>query len=102
MNEKQLRKDIPLTPDSYIQKTKIYTIIDSNVEKVVENLISRSNVGLIKYGVTTERSDLGAIEWLQHLQEELMDATIYIETLKRKFNESRSLSETDTSDSNLS
>lgn len=102
MKEKQSKLDIPSTLDSYIQKTRIYTITDSNVEKVVENLISRSNVGLIKYGVTTERSDLGAIEWLQHLQEELMDACIYIQTLKGKLNELRSLSETDPSNSNLS
>tara|TARA_B110001454_G_scaffold194106_1_gene195424 strand:+ start:1599 stop:1832 length:234 start_codon:yes stop_codon:yes gene_type:complete len=35
-----------------------------------------------KYGVNTERTDLSILEWLQHLQEELMDATVYIEKLK--------------------
>jgi hypothetical protein len=28
------------------------------------------------------RDDLNLIEWLNHLQEELMDATLYIEKLK--------------------
>ena len=29
-----------------------------------------------------ERNDLNLLEWLNHLQEELMDATLYIEKLK--------------------
>ena len=57
---------------------------DKNVENVVEQLRWRSEKGLLKYGVTTERKDLSVIEWLQHLQEELMDASVYIEKLKRE------------------
>lgn len=57
---------------------------DSNVVKVSDLLISRANKGLIKYGVTTERRDLGTLEWLQHLQEELLDAAVYIERLKQE------------------
>ena len=57
---------------------------DKNVENVVEQLRWRSEKGLLKYGVTTERKDLSTIEWLQHLQEELMDASVYIEKLKRE------------------
>ena len=56
--------------------------VDSNVEKVVKQLRARAELGLQKYGVTTERTDLSFLEWLQHLQEELMDASIYIEKLK--------------------
>lgn len=52
---------------------------DKNVEAVRESLLTRSQVGLKKYGVTTERDDLILIDWLRHLQLELMDATIYIE-----------------------
>jgi len=29
-----------------------------------------------------ERNDLTLLEWLQHLQEELMDAAVYVEKLK--------------------
>ena len=55
---------------------------DRNVEEVVKQLRWRAGKGLLKYGVTTERKDLSVIEWLQHLQEELMDASVYIEKLK--------------------
>ena len=60
---------------------------DSNVIKVVDLIVSRANRGLIKYGVTTDRTDLNTLEWLQHLQEELLDAAIYIEKIKGEFNE---------------
>ena len=60
---------------------------DKNVENVVEQLRWRAEKGLAKYGVTTERKDLSTLEWLQHLQEELMDATVYIEKLKREIKE---------------
>ena len=55
---------------------------DKNVEKVITQLRDREEEGLLKYGVNTERSDLSTLEWLQHLQEELMDASVYIERLK--------------------
>ena len=56
--------------------------MDSNVENVVKQLREREEEGLRKYGVNTERTDLTSLEWLQHLQEELMDASVYIEKLK--------------------
>ncbi len=60
---------------------------DQNVENVIEQLRWRAEKGLAKYGITTERKDLSVIEWLQHLQEELMDATVYIEKLKSQIKE---------------
>jgi tRNA A37 threonylcarbamoyladenosine biosynthesis protein TsaE len=42
----------------------------------------RSEVGIAKYGTTLEDNKATLIEWLTHLQEELMDATLYIEKLK--------------------
>jgi len=57
---------------------------DSIVESVVKQFKDRSNVGIAKYGVTLDRDDLSTLEWLQHLQEELFDATLYIEKLKSK------------------
>ena len=56
--------------------------MDKNVENVVKQLRDREEEGLRKYGVNTERKDLSTLEWLQHLQEELMDAAVYIEKLK--------------------
>ena len=60
--------------------------MDKNVENVVKQLRDREEEGLRKYGVNTERTDLSSIEWLQHLQEELMDACVYIEKLKHQKN----------------
>ena len=55
---------------------------DSNVEKVCKALKSREKKGMETYGVSTDRTDLSTLEWLQHLQEELMDACVYLEKLK--------------------
>lgn len=58
---------------------------DQIVNNVVEAFLSRSNEGLKKYGTTLSREDLSTLEWLQHAQEELMDAVLYIERLKKNF-----------------
>ena len=63
--------------------------MDRNVENVITQLCSREEQGMIKYGVNTERKDLSTLEWLQHLQEELMDATVYIEKLKSEMKETK-------------
>ena len=60
--------------------------MDLNVEKVCVQLQEREQRGLLKYGVNTERNDLSTLEWLQHLQEELMDGCVYIEKLKGELN----------------
>ena len=57
---------------------------DANVESVITKYRLRARDGLIKYGVTTERTDIGLLGWLNHLQEELMDATIYVERIKKE------------------
>ena len=59
---------------------------DSIVESVITQFKARSERGIHKYGVTLNREDLSTLEWLKHLQEELMDATLYIERLKQEFN----------------
>jgi len=55
---------------------------DTIVESVIEQFKQRSEVGINKYGVTLDRKDLTPLEWMNHLQQELMDATLYIEKLK--------------------
>ncbi len=62
--------------------------VDMNVARVSEMLYNRMEKGYTKYGVTTERKDLNTIEWLQHLQEELLDGAVYIERLKNEFKNS--------------
>lgn len=52
---------------------------DKNVEAVRAKLLERSHAVLAKYGVTTERTDTDLVGWLNHLQEELMDAAVYVQ-----------------------
>jgi len=55
---------------------------DSYVQIVKAKFEERSQRGMQKYGTNLEREDLNLQEWLTHLQEELMDATLYVERLK--------------------
>ena len=63
-------------------KKKQIQFRDPVVEKVVDKFISRSDVGFKKYKVTLENDQSNLIEWLNHLQEELMDAILYIQKTK--------------------
>ena len=55
---------------------------DKYVESVLNKYKQRSEIGIKKYNTTLERKDVDLLGWLNHLQEELMDATLYIERLK--------------------
>jgi hypothetical protein len=48
-------------------------------EKVIKKIRERAETGLNKYGTTMERDDLSEIDWLIHLQEEVLDAAVYLE-----------------------
>ena len=60
---------------------------DAITEAVVAQLRTRAEKGKLKYGTTMERDDLTLMQWLQHLQEELMDAAVYVEKLKGEIGE---------------
>ena len=55
---------------------------DPVVERVVDKFIDRSDVGFKKYKVTLEDDHSDMFAWINHLQEELMDATLYLQKLK--------------------
>jgi hypothetical protein len=55
---------------------------DPIVDRVINKFHERSQAGIKKYGTMLTRDDLSTLDWLNHLQEELMDATLYIEKLK--------------------
>jgi len=55
---------------------------DKIIQKVVEKFKERSDVGYKKYGVTLHDDEPSLHKWLNHLQEELMDAVNYIQKLK--------------------
>ena len=55
---------------------------DPVVRRVVDKFVSRSDVGFAKYGVTLEQDPSEMFQWLNHLQEELMDAVMYLQKAK--------------------
>lgn len=55
---------------------------DTIIKSVIDQILQRSDTGFSKYGVNLDRKDLSLYDWLQHLQEELMDAVNYIEKIK--------------------
>ena len=87
-HQSHLKKVDPEKWDAIVQrmedKERKHNAMDKNVENVVKQLRDREEEGLQKYGVNTERKDLTTLQWLQHLQEELMDASVYIEKLKNE------------------
>ena len=60
---------------------------DLIVQEVKELYDARSEVGINKYNTTLEDSLDGLETFLEHLQEELMDATLYIQKLKQIIDE---------------
>ena len=60
---------------------------DPVVERVVDKFVSRSDVGFAKYGVTLRDDPSNMFAWLNHLQEELMDAVLYMQKLKESTTE---------------
>jgi hypothetical protein len=68
--------------DLYI-KFKNETMKDTIVESVIEQFKQRSEVGIKKYGVTLDRTDLSRLEWLNHAQQEAMDLILYLEKIKQ-------------------
>jgi hypothetical protein len=57
---------------------------DSILVAVMAKYYERSKKGQQKYGTNLDRKDVDLEGWLNHLQEELMDATLYIEKLKKE------------------
>ena len=71
-------------------KEKTIKFRDPIVERVVDKFVGRSDVGYKKYGVTLDKDPSEMLEWLNHLQEELMDAVLYLQKAKEKYEAERS------------
>ena len=71
-----------------IAERKSYGFRDPVVKNVVDQFVSRSDVGYEKYGTTlheertTKLKGLG--KYLQDIQEELMDAVLYIQAAREE------------------
>ncbi|NDE17577.1 hypothetical protein EBZ80_21890 [bacterium] len=57
--------------------------LDSIVRTVIGKFAQRAAVGKAKYGVTLDRTDLSVLDWINHAQEEHMDAILYLEKLRQ-------------------
>ena len=66
---------------------------DPVVRRVVEKFVDRSNVGFAKYGRTLDSERLGGhkdlVGYLNDVQEELMDAILYIQTAREELTDLR-------------
>jgi hypothetical protein len=62
---------------------------DPVVQCVVNKFVDRSDVGYAKYGKTMRDDHSDIFVWLNHLQEELMDATLYLQRLKEEISSLR-------------
>ena len=54
----------------------------STVERACKLIQGRANVGQVKYGVSIDRDDLTASQWVQHALEEMLDGAQYLIRLK--------------------
>lgn len=70
-----------------VNTRRLRDINDPIVERVKEMLTLRSKIGIAKYDTTLNDSKLSTLQWLQHLQEELLDGACYIERLKKDLDE---------------
>ena len=84
MNSKYLDESL----DDQETNTKEVEFRDPVVERVVDKFIKRSDVGYAKYGTTlheertTKMKDL--LKYLNDIQEELMDAVLYIQAAREE------------------
>jgi hypothetical protein len=73
--------------------TKRIQFRDPVVERVVDKFVERSNVGFEKYGRTLHSERTGKHKdlsgYLNDVQEELMDAILYIQAAKEELAESK-------------
>ena len=70
-------------------KQKIINFRDPVVARVVDKFVGRSDVGFEKYGVTLEDDPSDMLAWLNHLQEEMMDAVLYLQKAKQQYEAQR-------------
>jgi hypothetical protein len=74
-----------------IEVRKSYGFRDPVVKNVVDKFVSRSDVGYEKYGSTLDDERRNKMKdlagYLKDIQEELMDAILYIQTAREELDE---------------
>uniref|UniRef100_A0A6C0JQH5 Uncharacterized protein n=1 Tax=viral metagenome TaxID=1070528 RepID=A0A6C0JQH5_9ZZZZ len=56
--------------------------MDPIVQTVIAKFQQRSELGQKKYNTTLEANNAPFLDWVNHMQEELMDAILYLEKMK--------------------
>ena len=59
--------------------------VDSVVFSIISQFVNRAKIGKTKYGTDLDRTDLSLFDWIQHAQEEHMDAILYLEKIKNEY-----------------
>ena len=60
---------------------------DSITNRIIELIETRADKGFQTYGVTMDRDDLTAEQWIDHAIEEALDLAIYLMKIKTTLNE---------------
>lgn len=55
--------------------------VDSITQRLTTELLSRSAVGMRKYGISVADAPLNRRQWLQHAKEEALDLAVYLQKL---------------------
>lgn len=79
-----VNKNVPSNEGTVPPTDTNFIKTDKYIQAVKEKFEQRSQTGIKKYGTTLEREDLNELDWLTHLEEELMDALGYIQVLRDK------------------
>jgi len=59
--------------------------MDPVVQTVIAKFQQRSELGQKKYNTTLEANNAPFLDWVNHMQEELMDAILYLEKMKKTY-----------------
>jgi hypothetical protein len=74
---------------------KSYGFRDEVVKNVVDKFVERSNVGYQKYGQTLHNERTSGVKdlaaYLNDIQEELMDAILYIQTAREELEDDKKI-----------
>lgn len=62
-----------------VPNTRTVMKTDSIVDSVIDEHITRAEMGKNKYNNTLDRTDLSVLDYLQHAKEEAMDLALYLE-----------------------
>jgi hypothetical protein len=53
--------------------------------QIIEDLVSREQLGIKKYGTTVDDANLTDKQWMQHAYEEALDFSVYLKRLMRQY-----------------